>query len=143
MRISDWSSDVCSSDLPPASLVERLRTLLTTYLRAGGARALLLAHDARHGADLIALMARHGDGLPANVLPFAVNQITQIGFDFLASAFAYGAARIVILAPPSKRDETTGLAGPIGIGARPLTRLGYRRGRVRPQTGRESCRARA
>src|SRR3546814_4299794 len=35
MRISDWSSDVCSSDLLPQRLVEVLERLGPTYIKLG------------------------------------------------------------------------------------------------------------
>jgi ferredoxin len=111
-------------------LYERLRTLLSTYRTAGGADPVLLVHDTRHGDDLIALMARFGRGLPARVLPFAVNEATQVGFDFFATAFAYGAGRVVLLSPPSRRDELDGLAGQIGVAEALMDGLGYGGGRV-------------
>ncbi len=114
---------------PPAPLALRLRALLGTYYRAGGKRAVLLAHDVRHGADLIAALASAGDGLPADVLPFAVNEATQIGFDFLATAFAYGAASILILAPPARRQELQGLAQQVGLAEALMEGLGYGAGR--------------
>src|SRR3546814_5060889 len=73
------------------SLFERLRTLLGAYREADGKRATLLLHDARHGSEMIGIMARFGRGLPAQVLPFPLNEVTQVGLDFLAAAFAYGA----------------------------------------------------
>src|SRR5207302_4085289 len=97
------------------TLAERLRTLLSAYHRGGGSRPALLVHDGRNGEDLIAAMARHGKGLPARLLPFAVNEVTQIGFDFLSLAFAYGAAQVAILAPPEKRDELAALTGQIEL----------------------------
>jgi hypothetical protein len=39
--------------------------------------------------------------LPAHIIPFEVNETTQLGLDFLASAFAYGAVRLVILTRPN------------------------------------------
>lgn len=117
--------------LPPReTLLERLRTLLTVYGRAGGENPVLLVHDSRHGEDLIALMARYGRGLPARVLPFAVNEVTQVGFDFLATAFAYGASAVRILADPKKRDELAGLAGQLGLAETMLIGLGFGEGRL-------------
>lgn len=112
------------------ALFGRLRTLLATYRKAGGETPLLLVHDTRHGDDLIALMARFGRGLPAHVLPFAVNEVTQVGFDFFASAFAYGATGIVLLAPPGRRDELDGLAGQAGLAEALMQGLGFGGGRV-------------
>ena len=117
--------------LPPVDfLAARLRTLLGAYEAAGGAKPALLVHDARHGADLIDAMARFGRGLPARVLPFAVNEVTQLGLDFLALAFAYGAAQLVVLADPRKREELGGLAAQAGFAEAVLQGLGYGPGRL-------------
>jgi ferredoxin len=112
------------------SLFERLRELLSAYRQAGGKRATLLLHDARHGNEMIAFMARFGRGLPAHVLPFPLNEVTQVGLDFLAAAVAYGAGQVVILADPKKRDEISGLAGQIGLAETVLEGLGYGGGRL-------------
>ena len=78
--------------LPPAdALMRRLRTLLTAYREAGGSAPIVLLHDDAHGTPLIDALARFGDGLPANVLPLAVNEVTQVGLEAIAAAFAYGA----------------------------------------------------
>ncbi|MGL4496825.1 MAG: 4Fe-4S binding protein, partial [Beijerinckiaceae bacterium] len=56
--------------LPPAdALMRRLRTLMTTYTHAGGRDGIILLHDEDHGRALIDMLARHGEGLPAHVLP--------------------------------------------------------------------------
>ena len=70
------------------SLFDRLRALLGSYRAAGGGDPVLLLYDGRHGAQMIAAMARAGRGLPGHVLPFALNEVTQVGLDFLASALA-------------------------------------------------------
>jgi len=112
------------------SLFERLRELLSAYREAGGKRATLLLHDGRHGNEMIGFMARFGRGLPAHVLPFPLNEVTQVGLDFLAAAIAYGAGQVVILADPRKRDEMSGLAGQIGLAETVLSGLGYGGGRI-------------
>jgi ferredoxin len=111
-------------------LHRRLRTLLGAYGAAGGMDPVLLIHDGDHGDGLIGAMARHGRGLPARVLPFAVNEVTQIGFDALATAIAYGAGRIVILTPPSRRDELDGLRQQVELAEAALSGLGHGDGRV-------------
>ena len=37
------------------------------------------------------------DGLPANVLPLMVNEVTQVGLEAVAAAFAYGASQFRLL----------------------------------------------
>ncbi|MCG8543061.1 MAG: 4Fe-4S binding protein, partial [Alphaproteobacteria bacterium] len=111
-------------------LAERLRVLLSTYHKAGGTAPALLVHDTRQGEDLIAAMARYGRGLPARVVPFAVNETTQVGFDFLAAAFAYGATQVILLTPPTRRDELDGLAGQVGLAEAVMSGLGYASGRI-------------
>ena len=96
--------------LPPAdALMRKLRNLLTAYRESGGARAVLLLHDETHGAELIDALARYGDGLPANVLPMAVNEVTQVGLEVVAAAFAYGASALRFLLRERPRHDTTGL----------------------------------
>ncbi len=112
------------------TVFDRLRTLLIGYGRAGGERAVLLVHDGKHGEETIGMIARHGRGLPAHVLPFAVNEVTQIGFDMLVCALAFGAAQVRLLVDPAKRDELAGLAGQIGLAETAMSGLGFGEGRV-------------
>ncbi|GLR79367.1 4Fe-4S dicluster domain-containing protein [Azospirillum oryzae] len=117
--------------LPPAATVyERLRTLLGTYRKAGGGAPALLIHDPRHGDALVGMMARHGRGLPARVLPFALNEVTQVGFDLFALALAYGCTHVRILTGPENEGETAGLANQIGLAEAAFSGLGYGSGRV-------------
>ena len=116
---------------PASSLLERLRTLLGTYGRAGGEAPVLLVHDDEHGSDLIGAMARLGRGLPARVIPFAVNEVTQLGLDALLGAFAYGAAEILVLVPEKRRDELSGLDQQRGYALAILDGLGQAGDRLR------------
>jgi ferredoxin len=115
---------------PTTSLLERAGVVLSTYLEAGGDSPALLVHDGRHGSEMIALMARFGRGLPARVLPFAVNEVTQVGLDFLLGALAKGAQSVILLAAPERREERAGLAAQIGVAEAVLSGLGYEGGRV-------------
>ena len=112
------------------TLLAHLKVLLATYRDAGGAAPVLLVHDPRHGVGLIEAMARYGRGLPASVLPFEVNEVTQVGADFLLSALAYGAARLVLTGPSSKAAEIEGLAGQVAVAETLAAGLGYDSGRV-------------
>ncbi|SFG84954.1 4Fe-4S dicluster domain-containing protein [Methylobacterium gossipiicola] len=85
--------------VPPAdALMRRLRSLMLAYTQAGGTAPTILFHDGDHGEPLIDALARHGDGLPARVLPVRVNEITQLGAEVFAALFAYGAADVRVLA---------------------------------------------
>ena len=117
--------------LPPAdALMRKLRTLLNVYREAGGARPILLLHDEEHGSELIAALARHGDGLPANVLPLAVNEVTQIGLEVIAAAFAYGATAVRILLRARPRHDVTGLTRTLALAEPILVGLGFGPGRA-------------
>ncbi len=117
--------------LPSAdAMITRLATLLGTYLAAGGKAPTLLVSDAEFGEPLIAAMSRAGHGLPANILPFTVNQTTQVGLDFLLGALAHGAGRILLLLSPKERSETEGLAAQVKLAETILCGLGYSGNRV-------------
>ncbi|NQU60214.1 MAG: 4Fe-4S dicluster domain-containing protein [Rhodospirillales bacterium] len=107
------------------SIYLRLRTVLRTYLAAGGKTPRLLVHDADYGTDMIATMAHSGGGLPLNVLPFAVNQATQAGLDFMLAAAGLGADRVLFLLNPAKTDERAALEGEINLAKTVLDGLGY------------------
>jgi ferredoxin len=112
--------------LPPAAtLMHRLRALLTTYRAAGGRQPVLLMHDNAHGMPLIDALARAGDGLPANVLPVAVNEVTQIGLDTIAAAFAYGASEMRFLLRGKPRHDVTGLRRTLALTEPILSGLGF------------------
>ncbi len=117
--------------LPPAdTLLRKLRAMLTTYREAGGSRAIILLHDEPHGAPLIDALARHGDGLPANVLPLAVNEVTQVGLEAVAAAFAYGASALRFLIRAKPRHDIAGLTKTIALAEPILAGLGFGAGRV-------------
>src|SRR5690606_5837284 len=108
----------------------RLRTLLGAYHAAGGKDAVLLVHDRAHGEPLIDMLARTGPGLPARVLPFRVNEVLQLGIDFYAGAFAYGAGAVRVLAPGRRRDDLSPLAEQFGLMEAVLGGLGHGSGRL-------------
>jgi ferredoxin len=117
--------------LPPAdALMRKLRTLLTVYREAGGKAPIVLIHDDTHGMQLIDALARHGDGLPANVLPLAVNEMTQIGLEAIAAAFAYGATGMRFLLRARPRHDVAGLTRTLALAEPILAGLGYGTGRA-------------
>jgi ferredoxin len=117
--------------LPPSdALLRRLRALLSAYAQAGGAHAVVLFHDGEHGRDLIDALARFGDGLPANALPVAVNEITQVGLEAVAAAIAYGASAVRFLARAKPRHDLAGLHRTIALAEPILAGLGLSGARV-------------
>jgi ferredoxin len=117
--------------LPPADvLMRKLRTLLTVYREAGGEAPVVLMHDDEHGGALIDALARHGNGLPANVLPLCVNEVTQVGIETVAAAFAYGASALRFLLRARPRHDVAGLKRTIALAEPILAGLGFGAGRV-------------
>ena len=95
--------------LPPASAVAaRIRAALSAFRAAGGEHPVLLLHAA-HGDALIDALARHGDGLPARVIPIRVNEAQQIDLSILASALAWGAAGLRVLLPGRRGHGAEGV----------------------------------
>ena len=117
--------------LPPSdALLRRLRTLLMAYRAAGGAQAVVMFHDAEHGGALIEALARHGDGLPANVLPVEVNEVTQVGIESVAASLAYGASAVRFLIRAKPRHDVAGLAKTVALAEPILSGLGFAGARI-------------
>ena len=117
--------------LPPADvLMRRLRALITAYREAGGTNPIVLIHDDAHGTPLIDALARFGDGLPANALPLAVNEVTQVGLEAIAAGFAYGASAIRLLLRAKPRHDVAGLGKTLALAEPILAGLGFGTGRV-------------
>jgi len=94
-------SGAISYDAPPlAHVLHQVRVLAETYLAAGGRSPRLLVHDAEFGAEMIALAARFGRGLPGEVIPLAVAALAGFGHAEMLAALAMGFHGIDILAAP-------------------------------------------
>ena len=118
--------------LPSAdALMRRLRTLLQTYRKAGGSDAIVLFHDGEHGEEIIDALARFGAGLPAHVLPLRVNEVTQLGPEMLAAAFAYGASGVAIVTRARQRHDITALRRAVETSDSIISALGFGTGLVR------------
>ncbi len=115
---------------PPDTLLQKLRAMLQAYHQAGGSKPILLLHDGAHGTPLIDALARHGDGLPANVLPLAVNEITQVGLEAIVAAFAYGATNFRFLLRAKPLHDVAGLTQTIAMADAVLAGLGFAGRRV-------------
>lgn len=80
-------------------LFRRLRTLATTYRQAGGQAPRALFHDA-FGAEMIALSARFGQGLPADVIPIEIANVEGVGHAEMLAALGVGFSDVTVLTGP-------------------------------------------
>lgn len=117
--------------LPPAdALMRRLRSLMRAYRAADGENAVVLFHDGDHGEPLIDALGRHGDGLPANVLPVRVNEVTQLGLEVVTALFAYGAVGVRMLVRTRPKHDLDSLHRTAALSDTLAQALGYG-----PETG--------
>ncbi len=81
----------------------KFKTLLSTYLRAGGKEPALLLHSQGAGARLVSDLGRAARvdrdvrGVPARVIPVPVWHTASLGLDVWLSAVAYGASNVWVL----------------------------------------------
>ena len=102
-------------DAPPVDhVLRRVRVLAETYLAAGGQAPRLLVHD-NHGTEMIALAARFGRGLPADVIPLAVEALAGFGHAEMLASLASGFQAVDILAAP--RTERAPINAEIALAA--------------------------
>lgn len=98
-------SGAIAYDAPPVDVMfQRIQILASTYRTQAGTAPRLLVHDDVFGQELIALSARFGDGLPADVIPLEVTALAGFGHaEMLASLGAGFASVSILLAPNSDR----------------------------------------
>jgi ferredoxin len=112
--------------MPPAeALLRKLRAMLLAYRAAGGTHPVVLFHDQAQGTPMLDALAQSGDGLPAHVLPFSVNETTQIGLESIVAGFAYGASAIRILLRDRPRHDIFGLRQTVELAEPILQGLGF------------------
>jgi len=81
----------------------RLKTLLSTYTKAGGSNAAILFHSQVAGQQAVEALGRAAQlqktvrGVPANVIPLALWHTASVGLDLWLSAIAFGAAQVAVL----------------------------------------------
>ena len=106
-------------------VIRRVQSLAQTYRAAGGDNPVLVLHDERHGAKLIAMMARFGRGLPANAIPLSIYSVFQTGHETLAAAFAAGFEHVVVVVPPDQAHDLPALESQVALMQAFLGELGY------------------
>ena len=110
----------------------RLKTLLSTYARAGGANATVLFHSQVDGQRAVEALGRTAQlqnsvhGVPANVIPLALWHTASVGLDLWLSAIAFGASQIAVLVTDEEApDYLEGLASQVLVAQALLNGLGY------------------
>ena len=89
----------------------RIRTLLSTYAKAGGKDAALLVHSQEAGQALIGTLGRLArtradvHGVPARVMPLDVWHTASVGIDLWLSAIAFGASQVWVLLTDEEAPE--------------------------------------
>ncbi|MEO5659651.1 MAG: 4Fe-4S binding protein [Polaromonas sp.] len=87
----------------PAEQGMKIKTLLSTYAKAGGKQAALLLHSQEAGTRLLGDLGRMARldpatrGVPARVIPMALWHTVSIGLELWLSAVAYGASQVWVL----------------------------------------------
>ena len=109
---------------PSDQLLSEISRLLDYYTEAGGKNASLLLHDANYGVELIEIIARHGRGLPTNVLPVSMHSIGRAGHDLIVGAIALGYQQVFILLNPNKAAENEPLIAQRELAETMLTGVG-------------------
>ena len=111
---------------------QHMRSLLSTYASAGGRDAVLLLHSAQEGRALIEALGRATrtnarlHGVPARVLPMALQHAASMGLDAWLSAMAYGASGVCVLFTQAEAPEYhAALAAQMAVGNALLQGLGY------------------
>lgn len=110
----------------------KLKTLLSTYARAGGQQAALLLHSQDAGARLLNDLGRAARldpatrGLPARVMPVALWHTSSVGIELWLSAVAYGASQVwVLLTDEEAPQYKEALRAQMDVAQAILSGLGY------------------
>lgn len=99
-------SGAISYDAPPVShTFQRLQTLATAWRKLSSDTPRLLVHDGKHGAELIRLGARYGQGLPADVIPMEMEALASFGHSEVLAALACGFDDVTVLLSPGTERE--------------------------------------
>ncbi len=99
-------SGAISYDAPSVdSVFQRIQTLSSGYRKAGGQAPRLLVTDRVFGDEMISLFARHNRGLPADVIPVAIDALAGFGHAEILAALACGFTAVdILLTPTTERD---------------------------------------
>jgi ferredoxin len=110
----------------------RIKTLLSTYTRAGGKNAALLLHSQEAGARLLDDLGRAARldtgtrGVPARVMPLALWHTASTGLELWLTSVAYGASQVWLLMTGEEAPEyRTAVRAQMDVAQAILSGLGY------------------
>jgi ferredoxin len=115
----------------PAEQGAKIKTLVATYERAGGAAPILLLHGQERGQALVEELGRAArvgaaQGVPANVIPLALWHAASTGLELWLSAVAQGAAHVAVLATHEEAPQyLDALRAQMEVAQAILAGLGY------------------
>jgi len=105
-------------DPPFEFLVRRLKTMIQTFKTHTNGSPRILFIDRNFGRPLIADAARFSRGLPADVIPYEVDNVELIGHAELLAALGAGASEALILKSP--KTSKTAITNQHGLTTRLL-----------------------
>ena len=95
-------SAAISYDAPPAETVfHRLSAMAGAWRELADDLPRLLVHDGDHGAQLIRLLARHGTGLAADLIPLEVTAVAAFGHAEILAALGVGFSHVLLMPAPT------------------------------------------
>ena len=110
----------------------RLKTILSTYVKAGGRQATLLFHSQDSGQQAIEALGRAAQlgkvmqGVPANVIAQPLWHTASLGLDLWLSAIAFGATQVAVLITDEEApDYVQGLTEQMTVAQAILNGMGY------------------
>ncbi|WP_395055742.1 4Fe-4S binding protein [Polaromonas sp.] len=110
----------------------RLKTLLTTYAKAGGRQAVVLFHSQGSGHQAVEALGRAAQldknlqGMPANIIPQALWHTASVGLDLWLSAITFGASQVAVLVTDEEAPGyLAGLAEQMAVAQAVLHGMGY------------------
>ena len=106
-------------DPPFEFLVKRLKTLVQTFMAHAEIPPRVLFIDRTFGRQLISDAARFSQGLPADVIPYEVDNVELIGHAELLATLAAGGSEALILKSP--RTAKTAITNQSGLTHRLLS----------------------
>ena len=116
----------------PAEQGAKIKTLLSTYAKAGGKHAALLLHSQEAGTRLLGDLGRMARldpairGVPARVLPLALWHTASTGLELWLSSIAHGASQVWVLMTAEEAPQYREAIGEqMQVAQAILTGLGY------------------